>query len=60
MMRGSLIEVLHSNFIRTAYAKGLSTPTIIFRHALRPAIMPVIAYLGPNIAAVITGSMVVE
>ena len=46
-MRGSMIEVLHSNFIRTAKAKGLSTSRIILKHALRPALLPVITYLGP-------------
>ncbi len=47
IMRGSMIEVLHSNFIRTAKAKGLSTSRIILKHALRPALLPVITYLGP-------------
>ena len=58
--RGSMIEVLRSNFIRTAKAKGLSKSTIIFRHALKPALLPVISYLGPATAAVITGSVVIE
>jgi len=60
LMRGSMIEVLRSNFIRTARAKGLPERTIILRHALRPALLPVISYLGPATAAVITGSVVVE
>ena len=60
IMRGSMVEVLSSNFIRTARAKGLSSTTIVLRHAFRPAIMPVISYLGPAMAAVITGSVVVE
>ncbi len=60
IMRGSMVEVLHSNFIRTARAKGLSERTIVLRHAFRPAIMPVVSYLGPAMAAVITGSVVVE
>ncbi|MDH3001608.1 oligopeptide transporter permease [Chelonobacter oris] len=58
--RGSMIEVLHSNFIRTAKAKGLPTRRIIFRHALRPALLPVISYMGPAFVGIITGSMVIE
>lgn len=60
LMRASLIEVLHSNFIRTARAKGLSERQVIFRHALKPAALPVISFLGPAIAGVLTGSVVVE
>ncbi|MCW8925208.1 MAG: oligopeptide ABC transporter permease OppB [Xanthomonadales bacterium] len=58
--RGSMIEVLHSNFIRTARAKGLSESIVIRRHALRPALLPVISYLGPAIAGMISGSVVIE
>ncbi|MGX2956734.1 oligopeptide ABC transporter permease OppB [Ursidibacter arcticus] len=58
--RGSMIEVLHSNFIRTAIAKGLPMNKIIFKHALRPALLPVITYLGPAFVGIITGSMVIE
>ncbi|WP_257797753.1 oligopeptide ABC transporter permease OppB [Aggregatibacter actinomycetemcomitans] len=60
IMRGSMIEVLHSNFIRTAKAKGLSTSRIILKHALRPALLPMITYLGPAFVGIITGSMVIE
>lgn len=60
LMRGSMHEVLQSNFIRTARAKGLSSRAILVRHALRPALMPVVSYLGPAVAFVITGSLVVE
>ncbi|RDE96247.1 oligopeptide ABC transporter permease OppB [Aggregatibacter aphrophilus] len=60
IMRSSMIEVLHSNFIRTAKAKGLSTARIILKHALRPALLPVITYLGPAFVGIITGSMVIE
>ncbi len=60
LMRGSMIEVLRSNFIRTARAKGLSTPDIIRRHALRAAALPLISYLGPASAALLTGSLVIE
>lgn len=58
--RGSMIEVLHSNFIRTAKAKGLPMRKIIFKHALRPALLPVVTYLGPAFVGIITGSMVIE
>ncbi|PIE37876.1 MAG: oligopeptide transporter permease [Gammaproteobacteria bacterium] len=60
MMRGSMIEVLHSNYIRTARAKGLSEKKVIIKHALRAAILPIVSYLGPATAAVITGSVVIE
>lgn len=60
MMRGSMIEVLHSNYIRTAKAKGLSQDKVVIRHCLRAAMLPIISYLGPATAAVITGSVVVE
>ncbi|CDL80670.1 oligopeptide ABC transporter permease OppB [Xenorhabdus szentirmaii] len=58
--RGSMIEILHSNFIRTARAKGLPLRFIILRHALRPALLPVISYMGPAFVGIITGSMVIE
>jgi oligopeptide transport system permease protein len=60
LMRGSMIEVLHSNYIRTARAKGLPESMVIRRHALKPAILPVISYMGPATAALITGSVVIE
>ncbi len=60
LTRGSMLEVLNSNFIRTAYSKGLDNKVVLFKHALRPAILPVISYLGPAIAAVLTGSVVIE
>jgi len=60
VMRGSMIEVLGSNFIRTARAKGLPTPRIVFVHGLRAAALPLVSYLGPAVAAVLTGSLVVE
>ncbi|MFP3335390.1 ABC transporter permease subunit, partial [Pseudomonas sp. SIMBA_064] len=44
--RGSMIEVMHSNFIRTARAKGLPLRRIVMRHALKPALLPVISYMG--------------
>jgi oligopeptide transport system permease protein len=60
LTRGSMIEVLSSPFVRTARAQGLSTTRILFRHALKPALLPVVSYLGPAAAAVITGSVVIE
>lgn len=58
--RGSMIEVLHSNFIRTAKAKGLPMHRIVLRHALKPALLPVLSYLAPAFVGIITGSMVIE
>ena len=60
LTRSSMQEVLQSNFIRTARAKGLSPAVLLFRHALRPALIPVVSYLGPAVAFIITGSLVVE
>jgi oligopeptide transport system permease protein len=60
LMRGSMIEVLHSNFIRTARARGLPESMVIRRHALKPALLPVISYMGPATAGLITGSVVIE
>lgn len=60
LMRGSMIEVLRQNFIRTARAKGLPESTVILRHALKPALMPILSYLGPAAAGIITGSVVIE
>lgn len=60
MTRGSMLELLRSPFIRTAFAKGLPLSLVIRRHALRPALMPVAGYLAPAVAAIMTGSLVVE
>jgi oligopeptide transport system permease protein len=60
LTRGSMIEVLRSNYIRTARAQGLSTGTILLRHALKPALVPIVSYLGPATAGLITGSVVIE
>jgi oligopeptide transport system permease protein len=60
LMRGSMIEVLRANYIRTARAKGLSAARIVTRHALRAALLPLISYLGPAVAAILTGSLIVE
>ncbi|MDQ5920389.1 MAG: oligopeptide transport system permease protein [Pseudomonadota bacterium] len=58
--RGSVIDVLNSNFIKTAKAKGLPTRIIIFKHALRPTLIPVISLLGPMFANVLVGAIVTE
>jgi oligopeptide transport system permease protein len=60
LTRGSMIEVLRSNFVRTARAQGLPTWQVIVKHALKPALLPIVSYLGPATAAVITGSVVIE
>ena len=60
MMRGSLIEVMHSNFIRTARAKGLPLRVIVLRHALRPALLPVVSVMGPLAISSITSALVTE
>jgi len=60
LMRGAMIEVLSSDFVRTARAKGLDRATIIRRHALKPALTPVVSYLGPAAGFLLTGSLVVE
>jgi oligopeptide transport system permease protein len=58
--RSSMLEVLHSNFIRTARAKGLPGHQVILKHALKPALLPVVSYLGPVFVGMITGSVVVD
>ena len=58
--RSSMLETLNANFIRTARAKGLPMRNVIFRHALKPAMLPVISYLGPAFVGMITGSVVID
>lgn len=60
LTRSKLIDVLKSDYIRTAKAKGLSGKSVIFKHALRNSLIPVVTYLGPLVAGVLTGSFVVE
>ena len=60
VMRGSLIEVLHSNFIRTARAKGLPLRLVVLRHALKPALLPVVSVVGPLAISSITAALVTE
>ena len=60
LTRAGMIEVLRSNYIRTARAKGLSEVRIVLRHGLRAAILPLVSYLGPACAGLLTGSLVIE
>lgn len=60
LMRGGMLEVLGSNFVRTARAKGLSEAQVVSRHVLKTAMTPLISYLGPALAGVMTGSVVIE
>lgn len=60
LTRSGMIEVLHANYIRTARAKGLPEGLIVRKHALRAALLPLVSYLGPACAGLITGSLVVE
>jgi oligopeptide transport system permease protein len=60
LTRASFLEVMRSNHIRTARAKGIGPLRVVWRHALRPALLPVVSYLGPATAFVVTGSLVVE
>jgi oligopeptide transport system permease protein len=60
ILRSSLLEVLQAPYIRTARAKGLPWRTVILRHALKPALLPLVSFLGPAAIGVITGSIVIE
>jgi oligopeptide transport system permease protein len=60
LTRGGMLEVLHQDYIRTARAKGASEARIVFRHALRGGLLPVVAFLGPALAGILTGSFVIE
>jgi oligopeptide transport system permease protein len=60
LTRGSMIEVLHTNYVRTARAKGLRERLVVVRHALKGALLPVVSYLGPATAQIVTGSVVIE
>ncbi|MBB94385.1 MAG: oligopeptide ABC transporter permease OppB [Rhodobacteraceae bacterium] len=60
LTRSSMLEVLNSNFIRTARAKGLPARSVIWRHAMKPTLLPVISYLGPVFVYVLTGSVFVD
>ena len=60
LTRGSMIETLRENYVRTARAKGIGARRTLVRHALTGALLPVIAYLGPATAGIITGSILIE
>lgn len=60
LARTGTVEVMRQDFVRTARAKGLAERTVVWRHALRPALLPVVSYLGPAAAGILTGSFVVE
>ncbi len=60
LTRASMLELLRSHFVRTAFAKGLPLRRVILHHALRPALLPVASYLPPAVASIMTGSLVVE
>ncbi len=60
LTRGSMVETLRADYVRTARAKGLRARLVVLRHALKGALLPVVSYLGPAAAAIITGSVVIE
>jgi oligopeptide transport system permease protein len=60
LMRSSMLEVLGQDYMRTARAKGVSQFVMLFKHALRNAILPVVTYMGPLLAYTLTGSFIVE
>ncbi|MFR2495905.1 MAG: ABC transporter permease, partial [Christensenellales bacterium] len=60
LMRTSMLDVLGQDYIKTAKSKGLSQGKILWRHALRNAIMPVVTVMGPTVASVLTGTFVIE
>ena len=60
LLRASLLDVLHTPWVRTARAKGMPWRTVLLRHALRPALLPLVAFLGPATVGVITGSIAIE
>jgi ABC-type dipeptide/oligopeptide/nickel transport system permease component len=60
LTRASLLEALTQDYVRTAEAKGLDAMTVLFKHALRNALLPVVTLMGPLTAAIITGSFVIE
>jgi oligopeptide transport system permease protein len=60
LTRASLLEVLRANYVRSARARGLGAGRVLWQHALRPALLPAVSYLGPAVAFVLTGSLVIE
>lgn len=60
LSRGSILEVLRSDYVRTARAKGLKESVVVVKHVLKGALLPIVSYLGPAFSGIITGSVVVE
>jgi oligopeptide transport system permease protein len=60
LVRTGMLDVLHQDYIRTAYAKGLMTRAVVLRHAMKGAMLPVVSFLGPAVAGILTGSVVIE
>jgi len=60
LTRGGMLEVIRSDFVRTARAKGLSERAVIYRHALRGGLLPVVSFLGPGVSSLLVGSLVIE
>lgn len=60
LTRTGMLDVLHQDYIRTAYAKGLMPGRVVMRHALKGALLPVVSFMGPAVAGVLTGSLVLE
>ncbi|MBO1910451.1 ABC transporter permease, partial [Microvirga sp. 3-52] len=60
LMRSSMLEVLNADYIKTAKSKGLSERVVIYKHGLRNAILPVVSYMGPLVAGILTGSFIIE
>jgi oligopeptide transport system permease protein len=60
LTRASLLEVLRTDYVRSARARGLGSARVLWRHALRPALLPAVSYLGPAVAFIVTGSLVIE
>jgi oligopeptide transport system permease protein len=60
LMRSSMLDVMGSDYLKTAQAKGLTQQKVLFKHALRNSIIPVVTYMGPMVTSVLTGSFVIE
>jgi oligopeptide transport system permease protein len=60
LMRSSMLDVLNSDYIKTAKSKGMSQRVVTYRHGLRNAMLPVISYMGPLVAGILTGSFIIE
>ena len=60
LTRSSMLEVIQQDYIRTARAKGLSEGVVVFKHALKNALIPIVTYIGPMAAGILTGSFVIE